>query len=494
MYIDISKNKTPLLKFYFTFLFAFLFAITYGQKNKKKVNYETVYAIEFKQIKECPYNIKLISLSETVSGKKWKNHYEGSMSDLDTICQFNNNFLCSSFPTNSNHLTNEYLIFYFSLKKNSCPTLFSLLNYYQNIIDTNLQTNNLPKELKLIPAVCSAFNPYSFNGIGGVGFWHLNYPQAIKYGLLIDELVDERKDFKKSTQAATSYLKDLYLIYNNWELTLAAYSCGVTTVNKYINRSKEKTYEAIYPNLPKETRDFVQAFVAMNYIANYDNYGSVQINPIIAADTIKIERKLLYKSLKDVMQIDLTELTFLNPTLNVEIFPSNFTAYFPKGSKEKYMRLKDSIYFYQDSVVLKPKIDSIAIPKDGEPFTYKVKSGDVLGTIASQFHVRVSQLQDWNNLNGTRINIGQQLTIYKKSSTKKTEEIGEDNQSQEQEKPTINTIKKSNGNFITYTVKSGDNLWLIAKNFPGISAEDIMELNEIDENIKAGQVLKIKTK
>lgn len=490
MHFVIFLNKIPLLKFCFTLLFALLFVVAYGQKNKKKVNYETVYAIEFKQVKESSYNVKLISLSKTVPEKKWKNHHGEPMSVLDSICQFDNGFLCSSFPTNSNSLKNEYLIYYFSLKESSCPTLFSLLNYYQQILDTNLQLHSLPKELKLLPAVCSSFNPNSSNGIGGVGFWHLNYPQSIKYGLTINELVDERKDFEKSTKAATNYIKDLYQLYNNWELTLAAYSCGVTTVNKYINRSKEKTYEAIFPSLPKETRDLVQAFVAMNYIANYDDYGAVQLQPIIESDTIQIERKLMYKSLKDVMQINLAELAFLNPTINTEIFPANFTAYFPKGSKEKYVTFKDSIYFYQDSVLLKPKIDSIIIPKDGEPFTYKVKSGDVLGVIANRFHVRISQLQDWNNLHSTRINVGQKLTIYGKKSKNESQEVEDDSQKQSETTNNHQPIE----NFIIYTVKSGDNLWLIAKNFKGISAEDIMELNGIDENIKEGQVLKIKTK
>ena len=490
MYIRVSQNKTIELRLYFTLLFALLFVVTYGQKNKKKANYETVYAIEFKQIKESSYNIKLISLSEIIPEKKWKNHHDKPMSVLDSICQFDNGFLYSYFPTNSNILKNEYLIYYFSLKETSCPTLFSLLNLYQPTIDEYLQLQNLPKELKLLPAVCSSFNPNSSNGIGGVGFWHLNYPQAIKYGLTINELVDERKDFEKSTKAATYYIKDLYQLYNNWELTLAAYSCGVTTVNKCINRSKEKTLEAIYPYLPKETRDLVQAFVAMNYIANYDDYGAVQLQPIVESDTVQIERKLMYKSLKDVIQIDLAELTFLNPTVNIEIFPANFTAYFPKGSKEKYITFKDSIYFYQDSVLLKPKINSIIIPKDGEPFTYKVKSGDVLGVIANRFHVRISQLQDWNNLHSTRINVGQKLTIYGKKSKNETQEIEDESQKLPE---TINNQQPID-NFITYTVKAGDNLWLIAKKFTGISAENIMELNGIDENIKAGQVLKIKAK
>ena len=329
-----------------------------------------------------------------------------------------------------------------------------------------------------------------------MGFWHLNYPQAIKYGLTVNEFIDERKDFEKSTKAATLYIKDLYNMYNDWELNLSAYSCGVTTVNKYLKRSNEKTYQAIFPYLPEQTRDLVQAFVAMNYIYAYDNYGAVEINPVIKCDTILIERKLMFKAINDVIKIDLKELAFLNTTLNKDIFPDNYIALLPEASKGKCMEFKDSIYFYQDSVLLKPKTKTtVIIPKDVEPITYKVRSGDVLCLIANRFNVRVSEIQDWNNLNGTRINIGQELTIYGKKKKGKTPKVStEEKKDQPQLKKTNTNNSNQNKKYTKYTVKDGDNLWLISKNYPGISADDIMDFNDINESLTIGQVLKIPKK
>jgi len=475
------------VKRFFLLLFVVISTSVSGQKK-----YESIYAHEFKQVNRNSYNKKLISLSQNKPDIKWDNYKGGSINTEDSLFFFRGDQLCFSFPTNSNKIRNEYLAYYFSLKTAKCPTLFSLLNFYEPIIKSNLQVNNLPIELKLLPAVLSAFNPTSSNGIGGYGYWHLNYPQAIKYGLNVNELIDERKDIEKSTIAATQYIKDLYTKYNNWELTLAAYSSGVVTVNKLLKRHSSKSYKDIYPHLPNETKELVQAFVALNYIYSYDNYGAVNLNPIIEVDTILIERKLQFEAINHVIKTKSADFKFLNPILNREAFPTNFNALFPKGTREKYNNFKDSIYFYQDSVMFKPEPDvpKFVVPKNGEPLVYKVRSGDVLGVIAERFNVRVSQIQNWNGLNGTRIDIGQKLTIYgsKKLSSSDSKPKDKETKDKKQESKTPITDKEM---LKTYTVKSGDNLWLIAKKFSGVSAQNLMDFNETDENLDVGQVLKI---
>ena len=471
----------------------FCFSHSFAQKN----NYTSVYAKEFKQQKKISYNTKLFSLSESVPDKKWSNYKGGAINTEDSLYYFNENLLCFSFPTNSNKIRNEYLAFYFSQKSAKCPTLFSLLNYYSPIIKQNLDSNNLPKELKLLPAVLSGFNPNSSNQIGGEGYWHLNYPQAIKYGLTINEYLDERKDFQKSTKAATQYIKDLYEKYNDWELTLTAYSCGVVTVNKLFKRHQVKSYKEIYPFLQKETKDLVQAFVAMNYIYNYDSYGAVQLLPIIEMDTIQIENKLKFEAINHVIKTKNKQFAFLNPILTKTTFPSNFKAYFPKGMGKKFQHYKDSIYFYQDSVLLRPEPakPEFVIPKDGEPYTYSVKSGDVLGVIAQRFNVRVSQLQAWNNISGTRIDIGQKIMIYGKKKTTKKEAKPDTKKHvvvvEKKKTPKEISPIKNKGVQTSYTVKSGDNLWIIAKKFSGVSGQNIMDFNKIDADLKVGQLLKI---
>ena len=461
MYLGLFFNKTIYTGLGLSLTCTILSHTSFGQ-NK----YESVYAKEYQQIKKNSYNSMLINTSVDKPKKKWSNYKGGPINTTDSLFYFNENSLSVSFPTNSNLIKNEYLAFYFAQKSAKCPTLFSLLNYYHPVIEANLKKNNLPTELNLLPVVCSSFNPQSSNGIGGEGYWHLNYPQAIKYGLTVNEFIDERKDFEKSTKAATIYLKDLYNMYNDWELTLTAYSSGVVTVNKLLARYSAKTYKEIYPHLPSETKDLVQAFVAMNYIYNYDSYGAVALNPIIEADTILIKRNLKFEAINHVIKTKSSNLKFLNHTLNKETFPTNFSALFPVGTKEKFLKFQDSIYLYQDSVMLRPEppAPKFVIPKDGEPFVYSVRSGDVLGVIAQRFNVRVSQIQDWNNLNGTRIDIGQKLMIYGKKKTTVNNSKPK-NKKPKEVKPKVKKPKNkepitSKGTQSTYTVKSGDNLWI----------------------------------
>lgn len=483
------SNQQTIQKWSIFLCFTLFSYSLYSQSEKAELPYETVYSKEFTEVKTNTYIKTLLALSDKKPSKNWDDYKGGPIYTTDSLFCFNKQSLNKAFPTNTNITKNDYLIFYFSQKTAKCPTLFSLLKYYEPTIEKELTDNHLPKELKLIPVVCSAFNPYSSNGIGGEGFWHLNYPQAIKYGLKVNELIDERRDFEKSTKAATAYLKDLYKKYNNWELTLAAYSSGVVNVNKLLRRYSASTYHQIYPFLPEQTREFVQAFVAMTYVYNYDDYGAIAINPEIIADTILIERKLKYEAINEIIKTKSKDFAFLNTSINKETFPTNYLALFPKGSKEKFIKMKDSIYYYQDSILLRPTPiePEFVIPKDGEPFEYTVKSGDVLGVIAQRYNVKVSEIQSWNNIDGTRINIGDKLMIYGKKKGNKTPE----------KKETITTDKdkptpvSNSGEYTNYTVQSGDNLWLIAKKFSGVSADNIMEFNDIDENIDVGQVLKI---
>ncbi|MGB0881932.1 MAG: LysM peptidoglycan-binding domain-containing protein [Vicingaceae bacterium] len=463
---------------------------------------KSIYKTEFKNVGKNSYTKQLISLSSEKIDLKWNNYKGGAINTTDSLFNFGNDKLNIAFPTNSATHTNTYLIYYFSLKSIKCPTLFSLLNYYEPTISKNLTEHNLPQELKLLPAVLSAFNPNSNNNIGGAGYWHLNYPQAVKYGLTVNDLIDERKDFEKSTKAATTYLKDLQNKYNDWELTLTAYSSGVVTVERLLKRHNAKTYKEIYPYLPEETKDLVQAFVAMNYIYNYDSYGTVKLNPTIAADTVLTDRTLKFEAINHVLETSTKELSFYNPILNKSKFPEKYTAYLPKDKGEKFTEFKDTIYFYQDSVLLKPKTTEpdFVIPKEGEPYIYTVRSGDVLGLIAERNNVRVSQLQAWNNLSGTRINIGQKLTIYgtskkAKIESKKIEEPIQKPEKKVTQKTPINEKKNRNEQttetLTVYTVKSGDNLWIIAKKYSGVSAQNIMDYNGIDGNLTVGQKINI---
>ncbi len=461
---------------------------------QKKI-YNTSYAKAYKNVGKDSYTSTLIKHSDVKPDKKWNNYQGRDLHTDDSLFFFGDDLLSKSFPTNTSKITNDYLIYYFSQKTAKCPTLFTLHKFFKSNAESALKEKGLPKELALIPAVCSAYNPNSSNGIGGYGHWHLNHPQAIKYGLKVTEYIDERKSWSHSTEAAIKYLSDLYAKYNDWELTLAAYSSGVVNITKLLNRSEEKTYAAIVDKLPVETKDFVQAFVAMNYIYNYDNYGVVKLNPMRKIDSVVFDNKTMFKAVNEVAKVKTADYLIYNHTLTQEIFPKGYVAYFNEDKATIIRELKDSIIFYQDSVLLKPKPEEPAyvIPKDGEPFEHTVRSGDVLGLIASRYNVRVSDLQAWNNLSGTRINIGQKLMIYgkKKTTSQNPKPKTQDSKKVEPKETTKPELKFDNDNYTIYTVKSGDNLWLIAKKYPGISADNIMEYNGIGNNLDVGQKLKI---
>jgi len=479
----------------FSFSISLFFFISLNAQQKTK---ESIYKTEYEDVTRNSYNKILINLSKEQPPKHI--NYKGiPITTNDSTFKFNGKQIDESFPTQ--FAENHYLPYYFSTKSYKLPTAFSLLKYYQSIIDSNLVYNELPQELSLIPLVCSAFNPFSTNGIGGEGFWHLYYPQAIKYGLRVDENIDERKDFKKSTQAAIRYLKDLHELFNDWELTLAAYSSGVVNVKKAILRTKENNYKTIYSRLPTQTNDFVNAYVAMLYLSYYDDFEAVQLNPIFDADTIFVTKKLELKAVEDVLKADIETILFLNPQLIQKTIPKNTIVKFTTKLKTQFLAQKDSIYFYQDSILNQPKpkekIDTIPAIEEGEFIVYNIKSGDVLGLIAEKHNVTVTQLQSWNNLSGTRIDIGQQLKIYGTEFKQEAapEPIAEKDSLPKQTTPSQTETRPSTSSYSEiYIVKSGDNLWIIAKKFSGISAEDIMKFNNIDANLKIGQELKIPNK
>ena len=375
----------------------------------------TVYQTEFKNVGKNQHTKQLMSLSKAKANNSGSDSRNKKAHTKDSLVYFNSKPISVNFPSKSANYNNNYLHYYSSKKTVKCPTLFSLLKYYEPIIVQNLKDNNLPKELKFLPVVLSAFNPNSDNLNGGTGFWHLYYPQAVKYGLIVNEVIDERRDFEKSTKAAILYIKDLYKKYNNWELTLTAYSSGVATTAKLLNRHNAKTYNEIYPYLPKDTRDLVQAYVAMNHLCGNYSFRTKILNPVIEIDTVLLDRALKFEALNHVIKTTSKNLKFLNPVLNNPFFPNNHIAYLPKGKGKEFIKYKDSIYSYQDSIIYKPNLPKFKfiIPKVGEYSIYKVKSGDNLWGIAKKHSgVSAQKLMEYNKI-GENLTIGQKIYIPK---------------------------------------------------------------------------------
>ncbi len=428
-----------------------------------------------------------------------------------------------------NTIVRQYIEVYSKKNRNLVEVMLGLSQYYFPIFDEIFDYYNIPYELKYMSIIESALNPRAYSRARATGLWQFMYGTGRVYDLTINSLVDERRDPVKSTHAAARYVKDLYNIYNDWLLVIAAYNCGPGNVNKAIRRSGGKrNYWDIYYYLPRETRGHVPAFIAAAYIMNYykeHNLKPLTVSLPLATDTIMVSRELHLAQVSEVLGIPIQLLRDMNPQYRTDIIPlsdSPFSLKLPLEQTARFIEFEDSIFAYKDSVYFNPERLTVNpttsnARASGEPppdnstkFVYTVKSGDNLGFISMWYNVRISDIRYWNNIRGNMIRTGQKLAIYVPNSrasrysdidelsfAEKQARIGKtttsDNTAQNQ---TSLLITNNNNDYILYTVKQGDTLWDIAKEYPGITETDIMQLNNISDagRIQVGQILKIKPK
>lgn len=408
----------------------------------------------------------------------------------------------SPFSIVYNDYVSAYVNLYAKRRKKTTAKMLGLAPIYFPIFEENLDRYNLPLELKYLPIIESALNPKAKSRVGATGLWQFMYPTGKMFGLEVTSYYDERSDIYKSTDAACRYLKYLYNMYNDWNLALAAYNCGPGNVNKAIRRSDGgKTYWEIRNFLPTETRGYVPAFIAVNYIMNYASEHNIYpATPDISCfkvDTVGVSNHLSFQQISEYLDIPLEYVEYLNPTYKQNFIPNTGkgnTLCLPVEKVGDFLTNEKKIYALKTE---QDRKDSAAVAQDtpiyssttnkGNAIVYVVKSGDILGKIATKYHCRVSQIKDWNNLYSDRLNIGQKLYIHAKPSYAV----------QNQKKAEVDAEKtkpKSDGKYFYHTVKSGDNLWDIANKYDGVSLEQLQELNKsIDtQNLKLGTKLRIK--
>ncbi len=412
------------------------------------------------------------------------------------------------------------------------PTIMGLSEYYFPMFEEELMANNMPVELKYLPIIESGLNPRAVSILGATGIWQFIYTTGKIYGLEINSYIDERRDPMKSTKAAVSYLKDLYDIFGDWNLALAGYNCGARNVNNAIIRSGGKTdFWEIYQFLPRETRSYVPAFIAITYIMNYTeehNFYAATIELPINTDTVMITDTLHLMQVSEVLGLPIDQLRDLNPQYKIDIIPGHIKPYplrLPIESITAYLMNEDKIYDYKDSVIFSqkfvvkntntyqqkynqnynysytpPPCPDYDLSGKGQVI-YSVKSGDNFSFIAEWFDVSVTDVKCWNNLKSNKLDIGQKLIIYvpmKKLSY--YQGIANQPFEQKQQIASDRKVQQQNldPNYIYYTIKSGDNLYSIAQKFDGVTHEDLMKINSFsDEDVsklQIGQVIKIKKK
>ncbi|MBI9056287.1 MAG: transglycosylase SLT domain-containing protein [Labilibaculum sp.] len=423
-----------------------------------------------------------------------------------------------------NKIVRNYIELYSKRRRSQVEMMMGMSEYYFPIFEEILDKEGLPQELKYLPIIESALNPKALSRAGASGLWQFMYGTGRMYKLDINTFVDERRDPVKASYAAVKYLKDMYKVYGNWHLVIAAYNCGPGNVNKAIRRSGgKKNYWDIYYRLPKETRGYVPAFIAALYTFNYHKEHQLYPKPSnlpVACDTLLISEQVHFDQISKVINISKDQLRSLNPQYRADIIPANkaYALKIPMEYTAKFIDNQDSIFAYKKDYYFSMK-DKVVNPRDryqkfahatpkGKAKTYyKVKSGDAIGLIASWFHVRTSDLRYWNNVRRNLIKVGQKLVVYvPKEKASYYESFNTMSYAQKQATlgKTISTSKtvaspapvSNNGSYEYYTVRRGDNFWTIAKKFPGISNFDIMKINNIKDagSLKVGQKLKIRPK
>ena len=350
-----------------------------------------------------------------------------------------------------NDVVQKFIDRYSGKLRRSVSFMLGASNFYMPIFEEALEAYNLPLELKYLPVIESALNPKAVSRVGATGLWQFMLPTGKRYGLEVNSLVDERRDPVKASWAAAHYLSDLYKIFDDWSLVIAAYNCGPSKVNQAIHRAKGSAdYWNIYPYLPKETRGYVPAFIAANYIMNY--YCDHNICPMVTelptkTDTVVVEKDVHMEQISKVLNISLEHLRNLNPQYRRDIInglnkpmsvrlPASLVGAFIDNEDSIYNYKTDELLLKRDVVEVNDNVPSVSRSrsysrshsfssksrgkrggrnrkrnKKGGNKSVTIKSGDTLSEIAARHHTTVKKLRKLNKISGNSIRAGKKIKV-----------------------------------------------------------------------------------
>lgn len=407
-----------------------------------------------------------------------------------------------------NKVVRDCIDLYADRKRNLVRYMLGMADFYFPIIEQVLDKHNMPIELKYLAVVESALNPVALSRVGACGLWQFMLPTGKSYGLEINSLIDERRDPEKATEAACKYFKDMYTIYGDWNLVMAAYNCGPGNVNKAIRRSGgKKDFWEIFPYLPKETRSYVPLFIAANYIMNYycdHNICPMQTSLPLATDTIMVNDNLHLQQVSDVLGMDIEQIRALNPQYKRDIIPGNTQPSplkLPAAQSYAFVEKEDTVYTHRVEELLanclpsSPSGSSSSKDATREKITHVVENGENLYTIANRYGVTAKEIRGWNGLKSNRVSRGKRLKLEVDNGGVALVSAAP----ARNEKKTDPAIAKANAivkvsdkGVISYEVQSGDSLYSIAQKYPGVSTDDLRKANGLtSSNLRPGQVIKI---
>lgn len=354
-----------------------------------------------------------------------------------------------------NNVVQKFIDRYSNELRNAVGIMLGASNFYMPIFEQALETYSLPLELKYLPVIESGLNPKAVSRVGATGLWQFMLATAKNYGLEINSLLDERCNPIKSSYAAANYLSDLYRIFGDWNLVIAAYNCGPDKLTQAIHRAGgSKDYWKIYPYLPRETRGYVPAFIAANYIMNY--YCEHNICPMTTdlpakTDTILVSRDVHFKQIAQVLNMDEELVRSLNPQYRKDIvigYTKPSTLRLPVDKINSFIDQEDSVYAYNAEVLLTkrsevevaqeiPSYSSGRTSASSSRKSYSrskskrsrrkssrssrrrrsssksvtVRGGDTLSEIAARNHTTVKKLKRLNGLKGNNIRKGKKIRV-----------------------------------------------------------------------------------
>lgn len=290
-----------------------------------------------------------------------------------------------------NDVVQKFIDRYAGRLRYSVSYMLGAMNFYMPVFEEALEAYQLPLELKYLPIIESALNPKAVSRVGAAGLWQFMPATGKQYGLELNSLVDERRDPVKSSYAAARYLKALYRIFGDWNLVIAAYNCGPENINKAIRRARaakgkaqendvlspaDKDYWHIYPYLPAETRGYVPAFIAANYIMTY--YCDHNICPMTTrlpaqTDTVVVRRNVHLEQVAAVLGLDIDMLRSLNPEYRRDVVPGltkPSVIRLPLADTGRFIDNEDSIYNYRADELLNKRLE-VTINDDVPTYTKK---------------------------------------------------------------------------------------------------------------------------
>ncbi|MEO8794426.1 MAG: transglycosylase SLT domain-containing protein [Daejeonella sp.] len=390
--------------------------------------------------------------------------------------------LKTSVPMDYNEHVQNYIDLYVYKRKEQIGSMLGLSKYYFPIFEKSLREVGVPDELKYIAIVESALNPNAVSKSGAVGPWQFMYTTAKGYGLVMDSYVDERKDPVQASYAAARYIRDAYDRLGDWLLAIAAYNCGTGAVSRAVQRAGgEANFWAVRSFLPRETQNYVPAFIATAYAMNY--YAKHDITPRSAnfnifTDEIDVTRFISLANIAEAANVDLSELRLLNPSYKKQIVngssASPKTLVVPAIDKQHFSSLYDLL---NNGLNDEPQVIAASTrvvnsnPLTQEVTLHKVKEGQTLMMVANQYGVEVQDLKVWNNLQVMKVVPGQEIRV------------------------TPNQIKKAATQqpaYKIYVVKVGDTLSEIASKFNGTTITKLKALNGLKSSVvQPGMLLKI---